>query len=156
MPAKKDIEKSLKDLTIKTDKCWIWQGARHHKGYGNLRGRMAHRISWEIHVGEIPDKMTIDHLCLNKLCVNPNHLEVVTNQENKRRWAEKLTHCPKGHEYSGDNLVEEHYLATNNIPTTKKRCRICLNAYQRKWQKRKRLGYIPDQDGVEVVRLGRK
>lgn len=65
--------------------CWLWSGADNGVGYGKFRGRYAHRISWEMHKGPIPDGMHIDHLCRVRCCVNPEHLEPVTNRENARR-----------------------------------------------------------------------
>lgn len=69
--------------------CWQWNGGQNSKGYGvfMLEGsaKLAHRVAWEACEGEIPDEMTIDHLCFNKLCVNPLHMEVVTRSENSRR-----------------------------------------------------------------------
>ena len=73
----------------KTESCWLWIGAKKATGYGNLhwggQTRLAHRVSYEIAVGPIPDGMTIDHLCGNTSCVNPAHMEVVTFIENQRR-----------------------------------------------------------------------
>jgi hypothetical protein len=73
--------------------CWRWTGAvaggygRFWIGPGRARGRpvQAHRFAYELLVGPIPDGLTIDHLCLNKLCVNPAHMEPVTGAENSRR-----------------------------------------------------------------------
>lgn len=73
----------------KTDFCWLWNGSRCSAGYGQLvvngRQTMAHRFAWEIENGAIPDGLTVDHLCMNKLCVNPDHMELVTRGENARR-----------------------------------------------------------------------
>ena len=70
--------------------CWDWVGALSH-GYGHfgIEGIIyrAHRVTYEWMVGPIPDGLTIDHLCKNKACVNPAHLEPVTIRENTRRWA---------------------------------------------------------------------
>ncbi len=89
------------------DSCWPWHGARTKKGYGTFRkdGRThyAHRVAYERTFGPIPDGLTIDHLCRNKLCVNPAHLEVVTRGENVRRYAATITHCPHGHPYDDEN-----------------------------------------------------
>lgn len=93
--------------------CWPWLGARGPKGYGMLRSDhattvRAHRFSYEIHIGQIPEGMVIDHLCRNPTCVNPAHLEAVTSGENTRRGitgkhhADK-THCPRGHPYDEKN-----------------------------------------------------
>jgi hypothetical protein len=76
----------------KTNDCWEWTSAIDTYGYGIIQltkpvriNKKAHRISYELSVGPIPEGMTIDHLCLNKKCVNPEHLEVVTAGENSRR-----------------------------------------------------------------------
>ena len=69
--------------------CWIWVGNRNERGYGcmKVRGRQmkAHRVSWMAYRGKIPDGLQIDHLCRVRLCVNPDHMEVVTCKENIRR-----------------------------------------------------------------------
>lgn len=69
--------------------CWIWWGKPDAGGYGRLsinhRDAYAHRASYEHHVGPIPDGLTIDHLCRNRKCINPAHLEPVTLSENSRR-----------------------------------------------------------------------
>lgn len=76
--------------------CWLWQGARGGDGSygaigvgsmrdGSRRMEYAHRVSYSVFVGPIPDGLQIDHLCNNKRCVNPEHLEPVTRGENQRR-----------------------------------------------------------------------
>lgn len=69
--------------------CRVWTGSRLRAGYGRLtidgRTHLAHRVSYETFVAPIPAGLTIDHLCLNKACILPAHLEVVTVQENIRR-----------------------------------------------------------------------
>lgn len=98
--------------------CWRWLGYVDPNGYGrkNLRKHegggyvYAHRWSYEQMVGPIPEGLTIDHLCRNRGCVNPEHLEPVTRGENVLRGegpaaqAARKTHCPKGHAYEGENL----------------------------------------------------
>lgn len=89
--------------------CWRWMAFRNPKGgYGrfSFRGKLwiAHRFSYEVFCGPIPEGLTLDHLCRRTSCVNPFHLEPVTNAENIRRgtqgWNMSIkTHCPRGHEY---------------------------------------------------------
>ena len=74
--------------------CWNWQLALNAAGYGiigvNCRPRLAHRIAYEEFVGSIPNGLELDHLCKNKRCVNPEHLEAVTRSENVRRgWPDR-------------------------------------------------------------------
>jgi len=72
------------------DECWAWRGyIDPRSGYGQFgyrNGKLwAHRMTYEDHIGPIPPKMQIDHLCRNKTCVNPHHMELVTHAENQRR-----------------------------------------------------------------------
>jgi hypothetical protein len=65
--------------------CWEWQAARHYHGYGLFGDTYAHLYSYRHHYGDIPVGLEIDHVCANKRCVNPKHLEAVTHLENVRR-----------------------------------------------------------------------
>lgn len=98
--------------------CWEWQGMRCHHGYAYFGGRGAHRLAYELWVGPIPAGLTIDHLCRNRGCVNPTHLEAVTILVNNGRRPKK-THCPNGHEYTPENTYRNPQRPKSPI------CRIC-------------------------------
>ncbi len=98
------------DRVEKTERCWLWRGATNGQGYGVIgvdgHQRYAHRLSYELFVGPIPDGLELDHLCRTPACVNPAHLEPVTHQENIRRGFEArgpLTHCTRGHAFDEVN-----------------------------------------------------
>lgn len=93
--------------------CWEWTAARDPHGYGRYWQdggmRLAHRVSYQLLIGAIPDGASLDHLCRNTSCVNPDHLEPVSHVENVRRGRSgarmrEKTECPRGHPYSGENL----------------------------------------------------
>lgn len=100
--------------------CIEWVGGTNGAGYGQFFVRwengknvkmLSHRWAYEQRFGEIPEGLHLDHLCRNPICVNPEHLEPVTQRENTRRGMgpsavhAKKTHCIHGHELSGDNLM---------------------------------------------------
>lgn len=93
----------------RTEACWLWLGAQDLQGYGRLGARLAHRVSYELFSGPIPEGLEIDHLCRVRSCVNPAHLEPVTHQENMSRSSligahnRDKTHCKRGHEFTPES-----------------------------------------------------
>jgi hypothetical protein len=90
--------------------CWTWRRYVTPEGYGRIvvgrKSTLAHRVSYEAHVGLIPAGMQLDHLCRNRACVNPAHLEPVTSQENSIRGLRARppqTHCCHGHPFDEEN-----------------------------------------------------
>lgn len=122
----------LSKVEKRVDGCWMWTGAVTHRHTGldygvvkvDYRAMYVHRVFYELFVGPIPDGYEVDHLCRVTTCVNPDHLEAVTGAENRRRQLHiqeqmSRTHCPRGHPYSGDNLI---------VRRGKKECRTCVYA----------------------------
>jgi hypothetical protein len=118
--------------------CWIWTGPLNRPGgYGRVAvggGRMglAHRVAYELLVGPIPEGKQLDHLCRNRACWNPEHLEVVTGKENTLRGIGRTaanaakTHCNRGHELAGDNLY---------VYDGQRKCRACKRETIKAWRK---------------------
>lgn len=111
--------------------CWLWTGSVNRvTGYAQTHrdGRTiaAHRASWEKRFGPIPAGLTLDHLCRQRSCINPEHLEPVSQRENTARGTGFIarqmqqTHCRNGHPLSGDNLYR--------APRGDRQCRICRRA----------------------------
>ena len=124
---------------VEENGCHTWTGSRDKNGYGKVGVvgetrmvmRMAHRVRYEREVGPIPEGMQLDHLCRNKACCNPAHLEPVTQRENLLRGntliarAAARTHCAKGHPLTGDNLLR------SRLRDGRRTCRICRNEWER-------------------------
>ena len=140
-----DIKRFIKYLKITETGCWEWQGAIDKKdGYGYFTlGKLeyAHRSSYKLFKGEIEKGLQIDHLCRNRPCVNPDHLEPVTPKENTMRSPiapasvnAKKTQCNRGHEYTS--------MTMKIIKSTgERRCRVCERINKANFRrKRKALG----------------
>lgn len=130
-------------VEIDPDGCWTWVGCTTDDGYGRFKlGNSAvgaHRVSYQHFVGPIPEGLQLDHLCRNRCCVNPTHLEPVTVRENVLRGNgpgginARKTHCPSGHPLEGENLE-----MGRNGDRAVRRCRTCRREQGRQsWRRRK-------------------
>lgn len=121
----------------KTKHCWIWIGCVLKGGYGvfEVRGRSlcAHRVSFLLSGKRLSKKLTLDHLCRNRRCVNPDHLEAVSMRVNALRGFgapavnARKTHCVRGHELAGTNLYPYEGVRL---------CKRCQNIRTRAYRRR--------------------
>jgi hypothetical protein len=117
----------------KTETCWLWEGSKNREGYGLLRRvnetprvKLAHRLAYEELIGPIPDGLVIDHLCRVTNCVNPAHMEPVTDRVNIMR----------GEGLAVQNAAKTHCIRGHVLPESRNRygrrvCKPCLTVYQR-------------------------
>lgn len=134
MPRTSSSARALFEARVeRSDGCWLWRGSVTANGYGTIKigGRAgvrlyAHRLAYELFVGSIPARLELDHLCRNRRCVNPAHLEPVTRSENTLRGNAPAmlgalngakTHCKQGHPFDAVN--------TRHRPTGGRSCRAC-------------------------------
>lgn len=128
-------------LTKDAGQCWVWTGwvggaKSHPYGRFNVFGSasQAHRISLQEFGVIVPPDLVVDHLCRNTLCVRPNHLEVVTQDENMKRGTRASgTHCKNGHEYTPDNTR----IQTRGDKRVRL-CRTCRRGYSASANRRSR------------------
>lgn len=121
-----------------TDECWLYAGIIHTDGYGLIQAKIAgkwkllraHRVVYENMVGEIPPELVSDHICRVRSCINPEHIELVSNALNVARGHTRLTHCINGHEFTKANTM----LHKNG---RWRRCRTCVNKQTREYYHRR-------------------
>jgi hypothetical protein len=137
---KLSLQDRIRERSVISDfGCWEWSLRRDRDGYGQTKvhglSKQAHRASYEAFIGIIPNGLTIDHLCRNPSCVNPAHLEAVTNKENILRSngitaiEARLTHCRSGHEFNDKNT----YIAPNGA----RHCRACNSVRTSKYKQKR-------------------
>lgn len=129
-------ERFAAKYTVDESGCWLWTASTVNNGYGRFRiggeSRLAHRVSYELHVGPIPEGLQLDHLCRVRDCVNPAHLEPVTASVNIRRGTSsaaehaKQSHCIHGHLFDEANT----YIWSGN---NSRSCRRCSRDRARKY-----------------------
>lgn len=128
-------------LASKRTGCWEWIAARDQHGYGRIfwKGQVtaAHRVAYARWCGPIPGGQVLDHLCRNPRCINPSHLESVSQRVNLRRgigipWLVNaaLARCKRGHEFTADNTYVN--AAGSRV------CRTCSRSYKLAYKKRSR------------------
>lgn len=120
----------------KSGRCWEWTGTIDAvSGYGRIQVdgscRYSHRVVYELLVEPIPEGLQLDHLCRNRACCNPAHLEPVTGKVNvERSERAQRSHCQQGHPYAGENL----YVYTDKHGYEHRICRICRDENVRRWR----------------------
>lgn len=120
-----------------TKECWRWTGFINKDGYGQItidkETYKAHRVSYTWMKGTIPETLTLDHVCHNRWCVNPQHLDPVLASVNVSRQRFFKTGCRNGHAYTEENTY--YYSGANRF----RMCRICMAANQKRFTERKKL-----------------
>jgi hypothetical protein len=127
-----------KVATCEPYECWEWQGSRTTGGYGVIKPEgsrtpvLAHRVAYELAVGPVPDGLELDHLCRNRRCVNPSHLEPVTRSENIRRQPRNQSiYCQRGHLFGAAGIAIKN-------GRLYRRCLVCAAASDRAAKARRR------------------
>ena len=134
VPDIKDLPPYFQErISVSQSGCWEWTKSLHHNGYASCTPKTfgsnrAHRVTYKLLVGPIPEGLVIDHLCRVRHCINPAHMEPVTDTENKRRGAAAITHCPHGHEYTPDNTYTHPSRGTRC-------CRRCAARMRLHWKR---------------------
>ena len=137
----KDMQRLMNKIQNPYDlfSCWLWTASLSKKGYArfNLGGIIyhAHRLTYQYFIGPIPVGVVPDHRCNTPRCVNPYHLELVTNGENIRRGyvlrRARTTHCRHGHPYILENIIYDK--------KGLRRCKTCERNGQRRWKQKQKL-----------------
>ena len=137
----KTLQERIEEKLCYMGDCVIWTGCTIPQGYGQIylptntgRMQLVHRVMYKLHYGSLDDTLQLDHICRNRICVNPGHLEPVSQSVNmKRAYRDnprpKPIYCRKGHEYTDSSTIHNHGT---------RQCRICYNKWQREYRHAKR------------------
>lgn len=136
-----EFERFFKFIMVDPANCWIYSGDRSREGYGrfyiNKKAFLAHRVSWKIFHGSLTSGLVIDHICMNKKCINPDHLREVSIRTNVMENSNGLAYlnsiktlCKNGHPLEARNLQ----LSTAGH----RRCLTCIKEYKSNWSKKRR------------------
>lgn len=120
------------------NECWLWRGTISQRGYGRFifkgKTKTAHRVSFELVKGPIPTGLVIDHMCRNKICINPGHLRAVTPKTNTLSGISvtavnsRKKKCKRGHPLSGYNLI---------LKKKGRACRECQKLHSYKYKSKR-------------------
>lgn len=143
------VDRVLRKIKVHPLGCWEFTGRLHERGYAYIAGDdgrtwKAHRVVYTAYFGAIPDGLTLDHLCFNPRCVNPAHLEPVTNRENVQRAhrAGRYDHCRGFHKTHCVNGHQFDEVTSYVSPQGKRGCRICRTEAVRRHERSKRCSEI--------------
>jgi len=132
---------SLMALTRPDGDCMIWQGTARVNGYGVTvymgKQTTTHRIMYQLHTGQpVPDGVEVDHICNNRRCINPAHLQAVSHTENMRLARERRTTCRAGHEWNDDNTYITFIKRKQGGLREQRYCRVCRAIAQQNFRER--------------------
>jgi len=128
------------DKVEKTNSCWNWRAGKNSDGYGTFwigKTVSAHRFAYQLLIGSIPKDKEIDHLCRNRSCVNPVHMEIVTNKINVLRGISspaenaRKTYCKNGHPFNEENTI--------NYKDGRRQCRPCKKEYENNYHRARKM-----------------
>lgn len=142
------LNRIMERSILNADGCREWQGPLNHRSYGMLtyddgrfKSKYAHRVAYYVIKGIDPGELTIDHLCNNTICLNVDHMQVVTRKYNttrRRRPTDMIDHCDAGHKLEGDNL-RMRWTNSDGKRIQVRGCVTCKKISAAKYRAKKRL-----------------